>query len=67
MRHLAEVGRTEDEDQMGRGLLDQLQQGVEGRVRELVRLVENVDLVAPLDGLQHGVVADVAYVVDPAL
>ena len=43
-----EVGRAEDEDEVGRRLLDQLQQRVEGRVRELVRLVEDVDLVAAL-------------------
>ena len=64
---LCEVGRAEDEDEVGRRLLDQLQQRVEGGVRELVRLVEDVDLVATLDGLKHGVVADVPDVVDPAL
>ena len=65
--HLREVGRAEDEDEVGRRLLDELQQGVEGRVRELVRLVEDVDLVAALDRLQDDVVADLADVVDAAL
>jgi hypothetical protein len=37
---------------MGRRLLDQLQERVPGGVRELVRLVEDVDLVPPLDGAQ---------------
>ncbi len=62
--HLREVGRAEDEDEVGRRLLDQLQERVEGGVRELMRLVEDVDLVAPLDRLQDDVVADLADVVD---
>ena len=65
--HLPEVGRAEDEDEVWRRLLDQLQQRVEGGVRELVRLVEDVDLVAALDRLQHDALADLADVVDPAL
>ena len=65
--HLLELGRAEDEDEVRRRLLDQLQQRVERRVRELVRLVEDVDLVAPLDGLQDDALADLADVVDPAL
>ena len=65
--HLLELGRAEDEDEMGRRLLDQLQQGVEGRIGQLVRLVEDVDLVAALDRLQHDALADLADVVDPAL
>ena len=52
---------------MGRGLLDQLQQRVERCVGELVRLVEDVDLVPALDRLQHDTLADLADVVDPAL
>ena len=66
-QHLREVGRAEDEDEVGRGLLDQLQERVPGGVRELVRLVEDVDLVAPLRRLEHDAVADLADVVDPAL
>ncbi len=48
-------------------LLDQLQQRVPGGVRELVRLVEDVDLVAALGGLEDDPVADLADVVDPPL
>ena len=62
-----QVGRAEDEDEVGRRLLDQLQQRVPGGVRELVRLVEDVDLVAALDRLEHDAVADLADVVDAAL
>ena len=62
-----EVGRAEDEDEVGRGLLDQLQQRVPGLRRELVGLVDDVDLVAALDRLQHGALADLADVVDAAL
>ena len=66
-QHLREVGRAEDEDQVGRRLLDQLQERVPGGVRELVRLVEDVDLVAALGGLEDDALADLADVVDPAL
>jgi hypothetical protein len=52
---------------VGRRLLDQLQERVEGRIGELVRLVEDVDLVAALDRLEHDPLADLADVVDPAL
>src|SRR5205814_7594513 len=65
--HLPEVGRAEDEHEVRWRLLDQLEQCVEGCIGELVRLVEDVDLVPPLDRLQDGVVADVADVVDSAL
>ena len=65
--HLPEVGRAEDEDEVGRRLLDQLQERVERRIRELVRLVEDVDLVAALDRLEDHVLADLPDVVDPAL
>ena len=66
-QHLLQLGRAEDEDEVGRRLLDQLQQRVERGVRELVRLVEDVDLVAALDRLQDDALADLADVVDPAL
>ncbi len=52
---------------MGRRLLDQLQERVPGRVGELVRLVEDVDLRPALDRLEHDALADLADVVDPAL
>ena len=66
-QHLGELGRAEDEDEVGRRLLDQLQQRVPGGVRELVRLVEDVDLVAALGRLEDDALADLADVVDPAL
>ena len=62
-----EIGGAEDEDEVRWGLLDQLQQRVPRLRRELVCLVDDVDLVATLDGLEHGTVADLANVVDPAL
>ena len=62
-----EVGRAEHEDEVGRRLLDQLQEGVPGLRGQLVRLVDDVDLVAALDRLQHGAVANLAHVVDAAL
>ena len=66
-QHAREVGRAEHEDEVGRRLLDQLQEGVPGLRGQLVRLVDDVDLVAALDRLQHGAVADLAHVVDAAL
>ena len=67
LEDLGEVGRAEDEDEVGRRFLDQLQERVPGGVRELVRLVEDVDLVAALGRLEDDAVADLADVVDPAL
>ena len=64
---LVELGRAEDEDEVRRRLLDQLQERVPGGIRQLVRLVEDVDLEAALDRLEDDVVADLADVVDPAL
>ena len=66
-RHLLQLGRAEDEEQVGRGLLDQLQQRVPGRVGQLVGLVEDVDLRAALDRLEHDALPELADVVDPAL
>src|SRR4029079_13273450 len=64
---LRELGRAEDEDEMRRRLLDQLEERVPRGIRELVRLVEDVDLEAALDRLEDHVLADLADVVDPAL
>ena len=64
---LGELGRAEDEDEMRRRLLDQLQQRVPGCVRELVGLVEDVDLVASLGRLEHDTFTDLTDVVDAAL
>ena len=66
-QHLGEIGRAEDEDEVGRRLLDQLQKRVPGRVRRLVRLVEDVDLVPPLGRLEDDALADLVDVVDTAL
>src|SRR5262252_4979614 len=52
---------------MRRRLLDQLQERVPGGIRELMGLIEDVDLVAPLDRLENDAVADLADVVDAAL
>ena len=65
--HLAELGRAEDEEEMRRWLLDELEECVPGRGRQLVRLVEDVHLVPALDRLQHHALADLPDVVDAAL
>ena len=46
--HADEIRRAEDKQQVGRRLLDQLEQRVPGLARQLVRLVDDVDLVAAL-------------------
>ena len=66
-QHLGEIRGAEDEDEVRRRLLDQLQQRVPGGVGELVRLVEDVDLVAPFRRLEDDALADLADVVDAAL
>jgi hypothetical protein len=50
-----------------RRLFDQLQEGVERLPRQLVGLVEDVDLPAALDRLEDDTLADLPDVVDPAL
>ena len=49
-RDLLGIGRGEDEDHVVGRLLERLQEGVEGRPREHVDLVHDVDLVAPARG-----------------
>ncbi len=44
--HLLQLGRAEDEHEVGRRLLDELEKRLPRGVRELVRLVEDVDLVS---------------------
>src|SRR5439155_6506937 len=66
-QHLREIRRAEDEDEVGWRLLDQLQERVPRGIRELVRLVEDVDLRAALDRLQDDALADLPDVVDAAL
>ena len=64
---LREIGRAEHEYEMRGRLLDQLQERVPRGVGELMRLVEDVDLVPPLRGLQDDALADLSDVVDPTL
>src|SRR4029453_13671156 len=59
--------RAEDEDEVRRRLLDQLEERVPGGVGELVRLVEDINLEAAPARLQEPVLADLAGVVDPTL
>jgi hypothetical protein len=64
---LRKVGGAEHEDEVRRRFLDQLQQGIPGGVRQLVRLVEDVHLVAPFGGLEDDALADLTDVIDAAL
>ena len=59
-------GRHHEDDVVGR-LLQRLQQRVEGGVGDLVRLVEDVDLVAVARGAIAGGVAQFADLVDAAV
>ncbi len=49
-RHLVGMGGGQDEDCVGRRLLQSLEEGVEGRVGEHVDFVDDIDLVRPLGG-----------------
>ena len=64
---LLRLGGGEDELGVGRGLLDQLQQGVEALRRDHVGLVDDVDLVAARDGGEVGPLTQVTRVVDTAV
>ena len=65
--HLLQLGRAEDEHEVGRRLLDQLEECLPGRVRELMGLVEDVDLEAALDRLEDDALPDLTDVVDAPL
>ena len=61
------LGRGEDEAEVLRRLLDQLEQGVEALRRDHVGLVDDVDLVAAPDRREERLLPQVARVVDAAV
>ena len=64
---LVRLGRREDELDVRRRLLDDLEQRVEALVRDHVRLVEDEDLVPVARGRERGALAQLAGVVDAAV
>ncbi len=64
---LVRLRRREDELQVLRRLLDQLEQGVESLRRDHVRLIDDVDLVAAVDRREEGPLPKVTGVVDAAM
>ncbi len=66
-QHLVRLGGGEDEQDVGRRLLDELEQGVEALRRDHVGLVDDVDLVARLHRREDGALAQLAGVVDAAV
>ena len=64
---LVRLGRREDELDVRRRLLDDLEQRVEALVRDHVRLVEDEDLVAVARGRERGALPQLAGVVDTAV
>ncbi len=66
-RHLVRFGGREHEPDAHRRLLEHLQQRVERLARQPLRLVDDVDLLAPLDRRRGRLLAEVARVVDPAV
>ena len=65
--HLARLGGREDELDVLRRLLDDLEQGVEALARDHVRLVDDEDLVPVPDGRERGALPQVAGVVHAAV
>ena len=64
---LVRLGGREDEAQVRRGLLDELEQGVEALLGDHVGLVDDVDLVAAADGREERAFAQVTGVVDASV
>ncbi len=62
-QHLLQLGGGEDEDDVLRRLLDDLEQRVEARIRNHVGLVDDEDAVARLGRREVGAVAQIAHVV----
>ena len=56
--------RGEDEDRIGWGLFERLEEGVEGRRGEHVHLVDDVDLVAPQSGRHEHLLGELANILD---
>ena len=63
-RHLADLGRRENELDVRRGLLERLQKGIERALREHVDLVDDENLVAGHHRLVARALDDLAHVVD---
>jgi hypothetical protein len=63
-QHLVGLGRGEDEPQVGRRLLDELEQGVEALRGDHVGLVDDVDLVAVAHRGEERLLPQVTRVVD---
>ena len=63
-RHLAGLGRGEDEFHMRRRFLQRLQQRVEGVARQHVDLVDDEDLGARLHGTETGRLDDLPHIID---
>ncbi len=66
-QHLVGLGGGEDEAQVRRRLLDQLEQGVEALRGHHVGLIDDVDLVLALHRREERLLAQVAGVVDAAV
>src|SRR5437667_1143277 len=64
---LSRFGRRQHEDDVRRRLLERLEQRVEGLARELVRLVDDVDLVLTLRRREAHLVAQIAHLIDTAI
>src|SRR5207253_6225825 len=65
--YASRLGRRKHEDRVWRRLLERLQEGVEGLVRQLVRLVDDVHLVLALRRREAHFLAQVAHLVDAAV
>ena len=61
------LGGGQHEDHVGRGLLERLEQGVEGGLRQHVDFVDDVDLAPPARRRVAGVLAERPHLVDPAV
>jgi hypothetical protein len=66
-RHLAQLSGGEDEGDGRRRLLQRLEQGVEGLLRQHVDLVQDEHLLAALGGAEAQRLAQLANVVDAAV
>ena len=64
---LVRLGGGEDEPQVRRGLLDQLEQGIGGLVGQLVGLVDDVDLVSTRRRRVDGLLAQLPGIIDAAV
>src|SRR5690606_4969238 len=63
-QNLMRLGGRKDEDHMWRRLLERLEQGIEGLLREHVNLIDNIDFVTAFRRRYDDRVSEASHIID---